>query len=224
MPRSEVFNEDCMEVMRRYPDKYFDLAVVDPPYGGGCSQSAHVERISADGLKAEIQAARTGGTWASKYQSNIKNWDIAPPKEYFEELARVSKNQIIWGGNYFPLPPTRCFIVWDKKQPEDFTMAMAEYAWTSFNENSKIFRCVANAQPGFRFHPTQKPVALYSWIFKRYAKAGFKILDTHLGSGSSRIAAYDAGLDFVGCEVCKQYFDESVKWFNNHTAQFSFFD
>lgn len=251
MPTSEVFNEDCMEVMARYPDKYFDLAVVDPPYGCGCSQSVDVERdkeqligghadwdrkqrgrFGSPGSRfarynisgATISAERTGGTWAAKYKSNISTWDIAPQKEYFEELARVSKNQIIWGGNYFNLPPTRCFLVWDKKLPEDFTMAMAEYAWTSFNDNAKIFRFVPQGKPGFRFHPTQKPVELYAWIFSRYAKEGYKILDTHLGSGSSRIAAYDAGLDFVGCEVCKEYFDESVKWFETHTAQMSFFD
>ena len=248
MPKSDVFNEDCMEVMARYPDKYFDLAVVDPPYGGGCSQFVDVERerksnssavtltgtaskegVSAGGLHATISAERTGGTWSKKYQqgsipSNVKHWDIAPPQEYFDELARVSKNQIIWGGNYFNLPPTRCFLVWDKKLPEDFSMAMAEYAWTSFNDNAKIFRFVPQGKQGFRFHPTQKPIELYAWIYSRYAKEGYKILDTHLGSGSSRIAAYEAGLDFVGCEVCKEYFDESVKWFNNHTAQLSIFD
>ena len=103
-------------------------------------------------------------------------------------------------------------------------MAMAEYAWTSFNDNAKIFRFVPQGKAGFRFHPTQKPVELYAWIYSRYAEDGYKILDTHLGSGSSRIAAYDAGLDFVGCEVCKEYFDESVKWFENHTAQMTFFD
>ena len=253
MPTSVVFNEDCMKVMSRYPDKYFDLAVVDPPYGGGCSQSVDVEREREQLIGghadwdskprgrfggrfarynirgATISAERTGGKWAKKYQqgsipSNIKHWDIAPPQEYFDELARVSKNQIIWGGNYFNLPPTRCFLVWDKKLPEDFTMAMAEYAWTSFNDNAKIFRFVPQGKAGFRFHPTQKPVELYAWIYSRYAEEGYKILDTHLGSGSSRIAAYDAGLDFVGCEVCKEYFDESVKWFENHTSQISFFD
>lgn len=249
MPSSEVFNEDCMKVMARYPDKYFDLAVVDPPYGGGCSKFVDVERErerennssavtltgttsqeggSAGCLHATISAERTGGR-SKKYQqgsisSNIKHWDIAPPQEYFNELARVSKNQIIWGGNYFNLPPTRCFLVWDKKQPENFTMAMAEYAWTSFNDNAKIIRIAPQGKPGFRFHPTQKPVELYSWIYSKYAKPGFKILDTHLGSGSNRIAAYDAGLDFVGCEVCKEYFDESVKWFENHAAQITFFD
>lgn len=108
--------------------------------------------------------------------------------------------------------------------PETFSMAMCEYAWTSFNQNAKMFRMVPNAPSGFRFHPTQKPVALYTWIYKLFAKEGDKVLDTHLGSGSNRIAAYDAGLDFVGCEVCKEYFDESVKWFEAHTSQISFFE
>ena len=182
----------------------------------------------ADCLTDTISATRTGGTWAKKYQANIPSkidhWDIAPSPEYFRELSRVSKNQIIWGGNYFDLPPTRCFLVWDKKQPEDFSMAMAEYAWTSFNENAKIFRHVPMGRPGERFHPTQKPVDLYAWIYRLYAKPGYKILDTHLGSGSNRIAAYDAGMDFVGCEVDKFYFDKSIQWFEEHTSQISFFE
>lgn len=224
MPQSEVFNEDCMKVMARYPDKYFDLAVVDPPYGG--ATQSEESRIDNYAISASpITAARTGGKWAAKFGKDITHWDIAPQKEYFDELARVSKNQIIWGGNYFALPPTRCFLVWDKMNiSENFTMAMAEYAWTSFNDNSKIIRIAPQGKPGFRFHPTQKPVELYSWIYSKYAKEGFKILDTHLGSGSNRIAAYYAGLDFVGCEVCKEYFDESVKWFENHAAQITFFD
>ena len=244
MPSSEVFNEDCMKVMARYPDKYFDLAVVDPPYGGsntdeesggivgghadweGKRRSRFGGRFDKYKIEASpITAARTGGKWAQKFGKDINHWDIAPQKEYFDELARVSKNQIIWGGNYFALPPTRCFLVWDKMNiSENFTMAMAEYAWTSFNDNAKIIRIAPQGKPGFRFHPTQKPVELYAWIYSKYAKPGFKILDTHLGSGSNRIAAYDAGLDFVGCEVCKEYFDESVKWFENHAAQITFFD
>lgn len=180
-------------------------------------------------LKNTISVTRTGGLWSKKYQkgnipSRIQHWDIAPSEQYFNELARVSKNQIIWGGNYFDLPPTRCFLVWDKKMPETFSMAMCEYAWTSFNKNAKMFRMVPSAPSGFRFHPTQKPVALYTWIYKLFAKEGDKVLDTHLGSGSNRIAAYEAGLDFVGCEVCKEYFDESVKWFEAHTSQISFFE
>ena len=140
---------------------------------------------------------------------DIRHWDIAPTKEYFRELARVSRNQIIWGGNYFDLPPTRCFLIWRKLSiSENFTMAMAEYAWTSFNDNAKVFEHTPQGtKDDERFHPTQKPVALYEWIYRRYAKKGDKILDTHMGSGSSRIAAYHMGLDYVGCEIDKVYFD-----------------
>lgn len=156
-------------------------------------------------------------------RKKIIAWDIAPGKEYFEQLFRVSRNQIIWGGNYFRLPPTRCFLIWRKTNvPEKFTMAMAEYAWTSFNENAKVFDFSAVGQSG-RFHPTQKPPELYRWIFQHYAKPGDKILDTHLGSGSSRIAAYDAGLDFVGYEIDKEYFDKQEKRFAEHSAQLNLF-
>ena len=168
---------------------------------------------------------RTGGTWATKYGKTISHWDVAPSKEYFDELARVSKNQIIWGGNYFDLPPTRCFLVWEKLSiSESFSMAMAEYAWTSFNDNAKIFKAAPQGtQSDPRFHPTQKPVDLYRWIYRLYAKPGYKILDTHLGSGSSRIAAYDAGLDFWGYEIDKFYFDKQEERFEAYTAQTSLF-
>ncbi len=155
-------------------------------------------------------------------RKKIIAWDTAPEKEYFDELFRISRNQIIWGGNYFNLPPTRCFLVWRKLTiPENFSMAMAEYAWTSFNGNAKVFEYAP--QDSARFHPTQKPKALYDWIFKLYAKPGMKILDTHLGSGSSRIAAYDAGLDFVGYEIDKEYFDKQEQRFADYTAQTNLF-
>lgn len=258
-----AYNIDCMEYMRSLPDKAFDLAVVDPPYGDGVdrSQSVNAER------ERERETRVSGGTasdsvltvtsttlppptrgTAVHYQSKnvrqpdgswgyanwrnlggevckkIISWDVAPGPEYFEELFRISRNQIIWGGNYFSLPPTRCFLVWRKLTiSESFSMAMAEYAWTSFNDNAKVFEHVPQGTDGQRFHPTQKPVALYRWIFGRYAKPGFKILDTHLGSGSSRIAAYDAGLDFVGCEIDKVYFDLQEKRFEAHSAQQNLF-
>jgi len=197
----------------------------------------------------DISVSRTGGTWASKYRPDIKahrdsdyggqhknyktmyggddirHWDIAPTEEYFNELARVSKNQIIWGGNYFDLPPTRCFLIWRKLSiSENFTMAMVEYAWTSFNDNAKCFEHTPQGtKDDERFHPTQKPVALYEWIYKRYAKKGDKILDTHMGSGSSRIAAYHMGLDYVGCEIDKVYFDLAEKRFERVKADNSLF-
>ncbi len=151
------------------------------------------------------------------------SWDYAPGDDYFTELFRVSKEQIIWGGNYFKLPPNRCFLIWEKTNiPENFSMAMAEYAWCSMNSNAKIIK-LSSAGIAGRFHPTQKPVALYRWIFEKYAKPGFKILDTHLGSGSSRIAAYDAGLDFVGFELDKDYFQMEEKRFEEHAAQMNLF-
>lgn len=181
------------------------------------------------GLTATISASRTGGKWSKKYQvqkggifsKDIRHWDIAPQQEYFDELARVSRNQIIWGGNYFALPPTRCFLVWRKLTiSENFTMAMAEYAWTSFNDNAKVFECAPQGTSKWRrIHPCEKPVALYAWIFSRYAKPGDRILDTHLGSGSSRIAALNAGLDFVGIELDKTYFDLEEKRFSEYSAQ-----
>ena len=167
---------------------------------------------------------RTGGTCAEKYGTDIRHWDIAPQAEYFQELARVSKNQIIWGGNYFDLPPTRCFLIWRKLNiSENFSMAMAEYAWTSFNDNAKVFEYASQGNTEKRFHPTQKPVALYAWIYKLYAKPGMKILDTHLGSGSSRIAAYDAGLDFTGYEIAPTYFKLQEERFALHTSQTNLF-
>ena len=225
---SKTYNVDCLEYMKTLPDNAFDLAVVDPPYGDGCSQSVQVERErEADGVQQvwrvvrPIQgASRTGGTWAAKYGKKIVAWDTAPDKEYFEQLFRVSRNQIIWGGNYFELPPTRCFLVWRKLTISDqFSMAMCEYAWTSFNSNAKLFEYAPQGK-GDRFHPTQKPVALYSWIFKNYAKQTTKVLDTHLGSGSSRIAAWDYGIKFfVGCEIDETYFKKQEERFTKHIYQ-----
>ena len=155
-------------------------------------------------------------------RKKIIAWDTAPGKEYFDELFRVSRNQIIWGGNYFPLPPTRCFLVWRKLTiSESFSMAMAEYAWTSFNSNAKVYEHAP--QDSTRFHPTQKPVDLYRWIYGLYAKPGDKILDTHLGSGSSRIAAWDAGLDFWGYEIDQEYFRREEERFQRHAAQMNLF-
>ena len=169
---------------------------------------------------------RTGGTWAEKYGKKIVAWDVAPGKEYFDELFRVSQAQIIWGGNYFDLPPTRCFLVWRKLSiSESFSMAMAEYAWTSFNCNAKVFECAPQGKASDpRFHPTAKPIDLYRWVFNLFAKPGDIILDTHLGSGSSRIAAYDAGLRFIGSEIDPVYFQKEEERFARHTDNYSLFD
>ena len=187
----------------------------------------------AEGLTSTISAKRTGGTWSKKYQtgaipsnSEITHWDIAPDKEYFSELFRISKNQIIFGGNYFDLPPTRCFLVWDKVNiSEQFSMAMCEYIWTSFNDNAKIFRHIPQGNAAEkRFHPTQKPVALYDWILSRYAKPGDKVLDTHVGSASSLVACYKNGFDYVGFELDPYYFKLAEKRLNEYKSQITLFD
>lgn len=151
-----------------------------------------------------------------------KKWDDAPPTaDYFGELCRVSKHQIIWGGNYFELPPTKSWIFWDKDVPRGVSFADGELAWTSYD---KTLCKVLIPYSGFRgsegrIHPTQKPVALYKWLLGKYAKQGDKILDTHLGSGSSRIAAHDMGFDFTGFELDKDYFEAMEKRFQKHISQ-----
>jgi len=197
--QSIVTNEDCMALMARYPDKYFDLAVVDPPYGIGISSNP------------------------VRQMHGKKQWDNAIPTDgYFEQLIRVSTNQIVWGGNYFALPPSQGFLIWDKKQPQDFSLAMCEFAWSSIQTPAKMFRFSVLTEKN-KIHPTQKPVALYDWIFKNYAKPGDKILDTHIGSGSSRIAAHRAGLDFTACELDKDYFDAQNKRFEQYRSQLTIF-
>ena len=201
--------------MKEFPDKYFDLAIVDPPYGGAIEKG-----------KGKIKAGRTGGTWASKYGTTINEWDIAPGKDYVKELFRVSKNQIIWGGNYFDLPPTRCFIVWKKTNiPEQFTMSMVEYAWTSFDANAKLYeKSSSGTLNNPRFHPTQKPVDLYKWILGRFAKEDDKILDTHVGSGSSMIAAYRAGFDAWGFEINEGYYQIAYKRLEEEKKQITIWE
>lgn len=162
----------------------------------------------------EIPPTKNGG-------ADIRHWDFAPPKEYFDELARISKNQIIWGGNYFDLPPTRCFLVWRKLTiSESFTMAMCEYAWTSFNDNAKLFECAPQGTKNEqRFHPTEKPLKLYEWVFRRFAKPGMKILDTHVGSASSLIACERAGLEYWGYEIDPIYYEKAKQRLDREKAQ-----
>ena len=192
---SEVHNIDCLEYMRTLPDNYFQLAIADPPYGGGCD--------------------RTGGRLFGRYSDKIREWDKEPDQEFFCELFRVSENQIIWGANYFTMPPTRCFIIWEKPIPENFSMAMCEYAWTSFDRNAKMFKASSvGTIHNVRIHPTQKPVALYAWLLQHYAKDGDRIFDPMMGSQSSRIAAYKLGFDYVGCELDKEYFDKGCERFD----------
>jgi site-specific DNA-methyltransferase (adenine-specific) len=193
-----ITNEDNMLLMARYPDNYFDLAIVDPPYG--------------------IDINSSGTHFKEKYE--IKDWDKATPNdEYFKELKRVSKNQIIWGGNYFldRLGNCKCFIVWDKKIAEDMSFAMCEMAWTSFKNGAKIYNKTATQLN--RIHPTQKPVELYKWLLDKYAKENDKILDTHLGSGSIAIACHDYGFELTACELDKEYYDKAIQRIQNHVSQ-----
>ena len=194
-----------MEYMKDIPDKYYDLAVVDPPYGIGITQSGRLK----------------------KYNSGNTSWDKSiPKKDYFDELFRVSKNQIIWGANYFLdyLGATKCFLIYDKKQPQGVSFASCELAWTSFCGVAKTFY-YSPMQMKDRIHSCQKPVKLYEWIYLNYAKHGDKILDTHLGSGSSAIAAYNVNMDlnFDGIEIDKEYFDKSIKRIEELTREQSLF-
>lgn len=198
-----IHNADCMEIMNQYEDNYFDIAIVDPPYGIG-------EKLTS------------GGTWANKYSKKDSAWDIAPKQDYFDELQRVSKNYIVWGGNYFShnLTGSRCFIVWRKLQMLGMhTMADCELALTSFDKNAKIWDG-NNATD--RIHVCQKPIDLYNWIYANYAEEGQKILDTHLGSGSNAIAAHYAKMHFVGCELDPDYYKASIERIKKETAQLAF--
>jgi site-specific DNA-methyltransferase (adenine-specific) len=213
-----ITNEDNMLLMARYPDNYFDLAIVDPPYGIGMD----------------------GGSIGKGKKLTKKNWDNQTPnKEYFYELFRVSKNQIIWGGNYFILPLTKSWVYWDKMQDGYAeTFSSGELAWSSFNLPMKQIRykyqgnyegyensiTTKSSKPHLlKIHPTQKPVALYKWILDKYAKENDKILDTHLGSGSIAIACHDYGFELTACELDKEYFDQAMKRINNHMAQTQLF-
>jgi site-specific DNA-methyltransferase (adenine-specific) len=210
-----ITNEDNMELMARYPDNYFDLAIVDPPYG-----------INAPNMAATPAQRKNGNNRLNGGSGKLKNrtlntakieWDnTIPSNKYFLELKRVSKNQIIWSGNYFPLPPSRCIICWDKCQPwENFSQI--ELAWTSFDMPAQIFKF--DNRTGGKIHPTQKPVALYKWIIDKYAKQGDKILDTHLGSGSIAIACHDYDFELTACELDKEYYNASVLRIKNHIKQ-----
>ena len=221
-----VYNMDCMEYMRTLPDKEFDLAVVDPPYFSGPERRGYYgSRESKSGVHRDYPIS--------------PEWEI-PGVEYFDELNRVAQKIIVWGCNYYKYIFPSGRIVWDKCNGES-SFSDCEIAATNCHDSVRLIRYMWNgmmqgksiadgtSQQGDkrknekRIHPTQKPVALYAWIFTRYAKPGYKILDTHLGSGSSRIAAYDAGLDFVGCEINKDYFAKQEERFAAHTAQLSLF-
>ncbi|TDR30666.1 DNA methyltransferase [Hydromonas duriensis] len=192
--RIHLYQMDCMAYMAQFPDGYFDLAIVDPPYG--------LPKTATHG-RGKLKSRLIN-------KDNISRWDVQPPAAYFEELFRVSKQQIIWGGNYFNLRPTRCVIAWDKCQPWP-NFSQVELGWTSFNKPAPLFKC--SNRKGKKIHPTQKPIELYEWQLNKFARAGDKILDTHLGSASSAIAAYKLGFEFHGTELDEDYFNSSVERF-----------
>lgn len=203
-----ITNEDNMELMDRYPDKYFDLAIVDPPYG-----------IDKDLFRS------SGSKFQSLYYKNRFDLNSRPNEQYFKNLFRVSKNQIIWGGNYFTdlLPITANWFVWDKQMPDGITFRDFEMAWTSIT--CKIIKLRhyggvhADGNKTKNIHPTQKPVALYKWLLDKYAKQGDKILDTHLGSGSIAIACHDYGFELTACELDAEYYDKAIQRIKNHVSQ-----
>ena len=205
-----ITNEDNMELMARYPDNHFELAIVDPPYGYGDA-------------KTDILNFRQ--------TEQHREWNVAPNQEYFKELFRVSKNQIIWGGNYFPFIwgfGGRCFIYWHKGNPVP-NFADGELAWTSFDKNAKQYNyryygnLEGNTSASKKFHPTQKPISLYEWLLMNYAKEGDKILDTHLGSGSIAIACHNLKYDLTACELDTEYYNASLKRIKQHQSQTTLF-
>ena len=197
-----IHNGDCLAAMRDMPDNAYSLCITDPPYGIDINSSGRLGHYGGKG----------------------KSWDDAvPDTEYFSELRRVSVNQIIWGANYFTMQPTRCFVIWDKQQPQGVSFADSEYAWTSFNESARTFRLRPQcADADGRIHPTQKPVRLYQWLLDRFAKEGDTILDTHLGSGSIAIACWDLGFDLTGYELDEDYYRAACARLEKHKAQGQF--
>ena len=196
----KLYNADCMEVMKTFKDKQFDLAIVDPPYGIGIASNSF------------------------RQMQEKKEWDNKIPTiEYFAELTRISKNQIIWGGNYFPLTPSQGFLIWDKKQPFNFSSAMCEYAWMSIQSPAKIYQKHVVTAEKNKIHPTQKPVALYKWLLQNYAKDGDTILDTHFGSLSIGIACHDMKFDLTAIELDKDYYEMAKQRLINHQRQLTIF-
>jgi site-specific DNA-methyltransferase (adenine-specific) len=203
-----ITNEDNMSLMARYPDNYFDLAIVEPPYG-----------IDLANMNMGIGKTKKASKVKNRKWTQ-KDWDNETPKdEYFIELKRVSKNQIIWGGNYFNLGICGKFIIWDKEIPEGLSFSDCEFAWTSFKGANNIFRYSAYKNKSEKFHPTQKPPQLYKYCLDRFTKPNDKILDTHLGSGSIALACHDYGFDLTACELDKEYYDKAIERIKNHVSQ-----
>jgi len=214
MDINKIHNQDCLEAMKLMQDNQFNLAIVDPPYG-----------IGFDGEVKEM-ANNKSKKWNNAKGKNYKRkeWDSNTPNDvYFNELMRVSINQIIWGANYFSLPQSSGWIFWDKGVAKDFTLSPGELAWTSYNKSLKkielLWAGFRKCETTDRIHPTQKPVKLYEWLLINYANKGDKILDTHLGSGSIAIACHNLGYDLTGYELDKEYYDNAIKRIKNHQAQ-----
>lgn len=201
-----LINKDCLPAIEKMQDNQFDLAIVDPPY--------------------DMPKNATNGSGKLKNRilniGEVEKWDVAPTKKYFKELFRVSKNQIIWGGNYFELPKTRGFVIWDKQQPFP-NFSACEFAWLSFQVPSKIFVQATTRTKEKKIHPTQKPVKLYEWLLIKFAKKGNKILDTHLGSGSIAIACHNLGYDLTAFELDRDYFEAATKRLKQHQSQIRMF-
>jgi site-specific DNA-methyltransferase (adenine-specific) len=215
---------DCMDLMREFPDKHFDLAIVDPPYGIGETAIRAKQRVP------KTQSKKWKNRKAPEYGGS-NTWDDHPPSiEYFHQLERVAKNRIIWGANHFGMmPPSSGWVVWHKKRHDEVNdFSDAELAWTSFNKGCRLFHMpwigfgAVNAGEN-RIHPTQKPVALYRWLLANYAKEGMKILDTHLGSMSHAIAAHYSGVHLTGCELDPDYFAAGIARVKRETAQLTLF-
>ena len=219
MPISTVECCDCMDYMAKFPDKFFELCICDPPYG----IEDHISKGGGSHTKSQCK-------FHQLYSENHKSWDVRPNQSYFKELIRVSKNQIICGGNYFAdiIPISRGWAIWDKVT-DGVTCVNPELIYTSFDLAVKIFRRPQGLNNGFmnkegkNIHPTQKPIQLYSWLLQKYAKPGDKILDTHMGSQSSRIAAHQMGFDFWGCEIDPEYFEQGCKRFEKEASQQALF-
>jgi len=210
VPSSEVYLEDCVKALKRFNDNHFDLAIVDPPYG--------IERFKKPSGTTRFKSSKL-------MQEEGLTWDIKPTDEYWNELFRVSKNQIVFGANNFTMPPSEYFLIWDKAQTVD-NFATAEYAWVSMGlkKPAKIYRySIHKHNHTDKIHPTQKPIDLYRWILQNYAEEGNLILDTHLGSGSSRLAAFEGGFNFVGFEIDQEYYEKQEKRFNDFKSQLRLF-
>lgn len=208
----DLHNQDCLEAMKQMKDNQFDLAIVDPPYG------IDLANMNMGAGKSKKASKIENRKWMPK------DWDKhTPTLEYFNNLIRVSKEQIIWGGNYFELPPCPHYIIWDKEIPNGLSFADCEMAWTSFNKAPRMFRYSAYRDKKCKIHPTQKPVKLYEWLLDNYAEEGQTILDTHLGSGSIALACHNRGFDLTAFEIDEEYYNNAVKRLKTHQQQLTMF-